>query len=105
MIKYHVVAEILWQKPEQIRQKINSGQTTYALNIKFKDVDGLWSAVLILEDLVKEEVRSEQPQMVKMGFLFPDQVKELLAKNIRFEILEGPSVLLGLGKIMEIANL
>ncbi len=105
MTKHHAVTEILWQKPEQIWQKLNLGQTIYALNIKFEGVDGLWSVVLILEDLAKEEIKPEHPQVVKIGFLFPSQVKEFLEKDTRFEILEGPSTLIGSGKILEIEDM
>lgn len=105
MIRHHAVAEILWQKPEKIQQKLSLGQTIYALNIKFEGVDGLWSVVLILEDLVKEEIKYEQTQVVKIGFLFPGQVKEFLVKDTRFEILEGPSMLIGSGKILEIEGM
>ena len=103
MTKHHAVAEIIWQKPEQIQQKLNLGQAIYALNIRFEGVDGLWSVVLILEDLI--EIKSEQPQLVKIGFLFPDQVKEFLVRDIHIEISEGPSSLIGTGKILKIENM
>ena len=105
MIRHHAVAEILWQKPESIQQKLSLKQEIYALNIRFEGVDGLWSVVLLLDDLAKEEIKYEQSQVVKIGFLFPDHAKEFLVNNMRFEISEGPSTPIGLGKILEIENM
>ena len=100
-MNHHVIAEISWQKPEQIWQRLNLGQPIYALNIKFEGIDNLWSVVLILEDLAKEEIKSKQFQAVKMGFLFPDQIKGFLVNNMRFILLEGPSAVIGSGRILE----
>lgn len=105
MTKHHAVAEILWQKPEEILQRLNSGQSIYALNIRFEGVEGLWSVVLILEGLEREEVKAHHPQVVKIGFLFLDQIKGFLANEMRFVLSEGPSAVIGSGRILEIEKM
>lgn len=105
MTRHHAVAEILWQKPEEILRRLNSGQSIYAVNIRFDGIEGLWSVVLILESLVKEEIKVKQPQDIKIGFLFPDQIKEFLVKDMRFVMLEGTLATIGSGKILEIEKM
>ena len=105
MTRHHAVVEILWQKPEKIQQRLNLGQPIYAVNIRFDGIEGLWSAVLILEDLVKEAIQDQQTQLVKIGFLFPDKIKEFLRNDMRFVVSEGPSFVIGSGRILEIEKM
>lgn len=103
MVDHHAIAEILWNKPEIILQKVNSGQTIYALNITFEDIQGLWSVVLLIDDLKAEEINDTIPHVVKISFLFPDQIRDLIYKDMGFVLSEGPSAVIGSGHILEIA--
>ena len=104
MEKFSALAEIVWQNPETIRKKLESGQAVYAANIRFVGVDGLWSVILLLSDLTHNEQDLSAPDLIKIGFLFPEQVNRFLKNDLEFTLSEGPISVFGKGRIVSISD-
>jgi hypothetical protein len=102
MEKHHATVEIIWQEPETIQKRVNLGQAIYAANIRFAGIDGLWSVVLLLKDLTENKQDPSQPNTIRIGFLFPEQVIHFLKDNMEFTITEGPVAIIGSGKVLSI---
>jgi hypothetical protein len=102
MEDYHATAEITWQEPEVIQRKLELGQALYAANIRFAGVDELWSVTLLLRDLQVPQQELTRPVTMRIGFLFPKEVKRILKKGMHFTICEGPKRTIGSGKILSI---
>jgi len=102
MEKSFVLTEVFWKKPDFVQRKIAFGAKEYWLNISFEGEGEMWSVIMDLQDLNTENIKLDQPQIVKLRFLAPDLINSFLTEGMKFQLSEGPFPIVGEGRIVKI---